>query len=805
MQPTAHLSPFASELSTPEQGPRLLVTAFTKGGVARTARPLRAKGRSVQTAGSVEAAFDLATGGRVDLLVVERDQGESQALAFLQRLRRSGCGIPCVLVTPAEGLPLHTVINEAAITRVVLADEDLGVIVDGILRASATPAPDPRERELLRRRNTALEEKIDRLVRESIQREGSARLLHDILVEIGQADGVKEIAGRCIARLVTMLRLDMAFVALGVPLGHDAARFFSFGFPRSIVDRLQNLSWPALIATLADNGDKEAPRSLLELIAEPTAGELGRWLQVEDIGELVLFPLCAQGTALGFLGLGAKAGRSLDDGQRVQLRPVAKQIAIAIENARLVDAAAAAEALASGVLRHLPSTAVVCDPSGHIVWAHDGALGLFKGRAVPKVKLADLLPNADADVLLRQVADVGRGADPICLRALRLRIGGVERLLNGSIARLPSRDVMINLEDVTGRESLAGDLRRARALTSSLFAHAPAGVLFLRHGGEIVDINGTACTMLGSARADLLGQRIGALFPDLWRAVAVDADGGRGEVTLRVGQRQDQQITVSFSATRLGRTGRPAGMLLQLQDVGELRALREELRRKDNLALMGQMVSYIAHEIKNPLFGISSAAQVLAREVGSDESGRLSGAMLSEIDRLSRLLEELLVFGSKRTIDKVAGDPTEICREIATIQSEPVSQQGVTLELRLIPPRTPVLFDPARLRQVVVNLVANAVEATPEGGSVLLETDESENDFSIRVTNSGEPIPEEARECIFDLFYSTKPRGSGLGLAICRKIVEDHGGQIEVECSAQRGTTFSVRIPNGQGSGGVDP
>ncbi len=770
---------------------RIVVLACTRTGVSRVARPLRTRGCSVAACGDQDAALDLLRSGGIDLLVVEWDDSERDALGFLQRVREVGFAVPSVLVTNQDGQTLLAAVNDARVTHIVSAEQDIGTVMNDILAVPREPVANPRELQSLRARCTMLEDKIDRLVREGIQRDGASRLVHGVLEEIGSASGVKEVAGKCLARVVTMLRLDMAFVALAPEESRDAndgGAFFSFGCPRSMLDPLRDLPWAELVAT---HCDAEKPRSLLEILPDVAATSLARTMQREGVKGLMLLPLRAQGTAVGFLGLGDRQRRVSPT--YAQLAPVAKQIAIAIESSRLFDAAAGAEALASGVLSQGSSTVVVCDPAGRVIRCFDDQQRLFEGRAIPGANLIDLMSVEDARPILRQIADVARGADPVWLRALRLGLASGDRLLNASIAALAGSGVMLILEDVTHRESMAGDLRRARALTSSLFANASTGSLFLRNTGEVIDINSTGCTIFRSTRKEMLGKSLNDLFPELWRAVTLDADAGRGEVTFNVCG--DEQATVSFSSSRLGRRGRPAGILLQVQDLKELQALREELRRKDNLALMGQMVSFIAHEIKNPLFGISSAAQVLAREAGDDESNQLSSAMLSEIDRLAELLEELLVFGSKRVIEPIEADPTELVREIATMQRQPMSQRGIALELDLVAPEDGMQFDPARMRQVMVNLVANAVEATPEGGTVSITARQVDREYVIEVHNTGEPIPEEAQQRIFDLFYSTKPRGSGLGLPICKKIVEEHGGRLEVCSTADEGTTFVVGVP----------
>lgn len=771
----------------------VLVLAFTPDGVSRVARPLRARGCSVRTCADTGSLLDLLSEGQIDLIVVESDEHDENAIECLKRVNRRHQVVPCVLVTSYEPGTLALAINEARVTRVVSAQQDTNAIVDEIFGAIDRQMGDPKEIQRWRSRCNMLEAKIDRLVREGIQREGAAHLLHDLLVEIGQSSGVKEIAGRCLARLVTMLRLDMAFIVLDTHGPGSDPSFFSFGCPRLVLDRLRELPWNEVARAF---GTGESPRPILETLPEPVAATLARSLQIEGVTSLVLIELRTRNTPLGFVGLCETRARSAGRTQWDQLRPVVRQIAIALDSSRLADSADTSEALASAVLQQLPSTVLVCDASGRIQRCYDTKQRLFSGRTTAGKGWSDLLPDPEAKQILTHISSVMRGGDAIQLRALRWKLAGTERLLNLAIVALPSKQIMIILEDVTQRESIVGDLRRARALTSSLFANAPAGVLFIRKNGEIIDINAKACAILHGTRTNLLGANLGDRYPELWRTINLQVDGGHGEIVFSLAD--GDHASVSFSTIRLGRS-RSTGILLQIHDTAELQSLREQLRRKDNLALMGQMVSFIAHEIKNPLFGISSAAQVLARATGDEANQRLSDAMLSEVSRLSTLLEDLLIFGSKRAFDPIETDPLPICEEMAAIYSERFSQRGVVLRLSLDPATPATLFDPARLRQIVVNLLDNAVDATPREGTVTLAARGDTDACIISVTNSGDPIPEATQERVFDLFFSTKPRGSGLGLAICQKILEDHGGRIEVESSQEEGTTFSICIPVARG------
>ncbi len=174
----------------------IVVIAFNRSQVSRTARPLRSRGHTVQSCSGVTAALDRLREGGVDLLVVERGDGNSGdgAIEFLHRVRSAGYATPSILVATPDVDLLAAAINEARVTRVVSADQNLDLLLDDILAAAETGTTELNEVESMRARCSTLEDKIDRLVSNSIQREGAARLLSDIWVEIGNANGIEEVA-----------------------------------------------------------------------------------------------------------------------------------------------------------------------------------------------------------------------------------------------------------------------------------------------------------------------------------------------------------------------------------------------------------------------------------------------------------------------------------------------------------------------------------------------------------------------------------------------------------------------------------
>ncbi|MCI0342911.1 MAG: ATP-binding protein [Planctomycetales bacterium] len=227
-------------------------------------------------------------------------------------------------------------------------------------------------------------------------------------------------------------------------------------------------------------------------------------------------------------------------------------------------------------------------------------------------------------------------------------------------------------------------------------------------------------------------------------------------------------------------------------------------------AAITSVAAGVAHELRNPLFGMSAAAQVLREAPGSDpEARRAAEAIATEVRRLDSLLKDLLDYSHPRAGHERTGDPDAVVRRAVELEGPACDAAGVRIELAASGPAMPVGVGTDRLRQVVANLLRNAVEATPRGGTVRVACGPesgtpppSTPTWSLRVWNDA-VVPPEVLARAFDLFYSTKPRGTGLGLPICRRIVEEADGTIRLASAPGEGTRATVRLPSVTAEGPV--
>jgi two-component system, NtrC family, sensor kinase len=224
----------------------------------------------------------------------------------------------------------------------------------------------------------------------------------------------------------------------------------------------------------------------------------------------------------------------------------------------------------------------------------------------------------------------------------------------------------------------------------------------------------------------------------------------------------------------------------------------QRLIRSERLATVGRVASQITHEIRNPLASIGLNAELLGDELGPDqgEGRRLLTAISGEVDRLSDITDTYLRYVRLPRPKLQREDLAEVVTAAMEFARAELAHAGVSLQLTVPAGLPPVMADENQLRQALLNLVRNAREAMPRGGTVAVElTGTAEGGVAIRVSDTGSGIPSEHQERIFEPFFSTKAEGTGLGLALVHQIIIEHGGRIEVRAADGAGTVFELTFP----------
>lgn len=322
------------------------------------------------------------------------------------------------------------------------------------------------------------------------------------------------------------------------------------------------------------------------------------------------------------------------------------------------------------------------------------------------------------------------------------------------------------------KDSAAREANDAKDKLQALFACLGAGVVSIDESGNATDCNPEA-------------EKIGALNPDapiyeaLFSALRESAAGKRHERYFH-----DGETNRSFQIVCAPLSG--GGATATIHEVTDLERTQKELSRLRRLAEIGQMTAAIAHEIKNPLTGISSAAQMLCAYDGISKE---FGSMIKEdADKLNDLCNSFLDFARPLAIREESVEVNELFAKVAGRHRAEAVQRGVTV--RVSGEKLLLKGDSARLEQVAHNLVLNAIQACRPGDSVHICV----TDKGFSVADTGQGMTQDQMGKLFTPFFTTKPNGTGLGLSNVRKIIDAHEGEIRVKSQAGQGTVFEVEF-----------
>jgi two-component system sensor histidine kinase AtoS len=356
------------------------------------------------------------------------------------------------------------------------------------------------------------------------------------------------------------------------------------------------------------------------------------------------------------------------------------------------------------------------------------------------------------------------------------------------------------LDAVVGRLTLSVD---QFVRDSDILSRLPEGMLLLLPTDELLSFNTTAEVVLGlslerfrgvpilsPAGVFPLGQGNEALARLLGEATARQHSVHMSEVaaTCATGQELLLEITVQHREWGSNSTA----VVLLFRDASEKQRIREEIRRADQLAVLGGMSARVAHQIRTPLATIRGLLELLQVDLNLEGSSKeYMARIIQAVDRQDRLVESLLTLSRPEPESCQAVPIPALIEDVLDVLP---SDAGVHVHSADMPP--PAWGDAFRLSEVFMNLIQNALEATPADGLVEVRIEPgSPGRVRVSVRNTGAGIPAELRDRIFQPFFTTKSRGTGLGLAIARQIVEAHRGQLSVASDGVSETTFVVDLP----------
>ena len=369
--------------------------------------------------------------------------------------------------------------------------------------------------------------------------------------------------------------------------------------------------------------------------------------------------------------------------------------------------------------------------------------------------------------------------------------------------------------DLTQRKLMEKELKEAYDFMNEIVQSSPNPTMATDLKGNIIIWNRAAEEILGYKAGEVIGKmNIDKIYPeDMARKVMQmlrgDEYGGAGRLKAypMVYVRRDGEVVEgTLSAATIydanGNNIATVGSFVDLRERLEMeRALRrtqEQLLQSEKLAAMGRLTSQIAHELNNPLYGIMNTLELLKTEVSPQSKRRKILEMaLSETVRLSDLLRKMLSFSKPDQEQRQPVDINTVIDEILLLHEKQLRENDIHIATTFAEGLSRVNASKDQLRQVFLNMVANARDAMADGGTLTVTTSSDGENVIIEVTDTGSGIKEEHIDKIFDSFFTTKGevKGVGLGLSVCYGFIKDHGGDIVVKSDVGTGTTFVITLP----------
>jgi two-component system sensor histidine kinase HydH len=340
-------------------------------------------------------------------------------------------------------------------------------------------------------------------------------------------------------------------------------------------------------------------------------------------------------------------------------------------------------------------------------------------------------------------------------------------------------------------------LAREKVFSDNLVSRMPIGLVALDRDGRVTALNSVAEATLAVGAAGVIGYRARDVIPGVLADTLSEANGlVEKEIVCPVADGRRIPLDVS-AATLIDESGECFGQVILFKDLTEIRALHQELEKNRRLASVGRLAAGVAHEIRNPLSSIKGFATYFKekyREVEKDQE--IATIMIEEVDRLNRVVGQLLDFSRpiRLHIQQVPLKP--FFQAVLRLVDRQSLESGVTTVLDLPDGALPAAMDADRMSQVVLNLLLNALDAMPDGGTLTVRVSGGGGgSIHLQVTDTGVGIDPADQPHIFEPYFSTKRSGTGLGLAIVHNIVKAHRGRIRVESRPGAGTTVQITLP----------
>jgi two-component system sensor histidine kinase HydH len=341
-------------------------------------------------------------------------------------------------------------------------------------------------------------------------------------------------------------------------------------------------------------------------------------------------------------------------------------------------------------------------------------------------------------------------------------------------------------------------LSRITIFSEALVKNMPIGLIALDDSGQIVICNEKAQAILNVSCSDALGKQATTILPGPLKNLLEELpeQGGLLERDIKLTSSDGKDQIWEIIAAGLMDEGIPAGRILLVHDATAIRELEKEVTKSRHLTSIGSLAAGVAHEIRNPLSSIKGFAVYLKERLsGNLEDKKTAEVMIQEVERLNRVISQLIEFARPLELKKEKTRFSDLVRHTVKLIDAEARKNKITIDMEIDTDAPLIEVDPDKIKQVLLNVFLNSLAAMKRGGKLVIMLLPGESYLSVIISDTGMGIEKTDLPRIYDPYFTSKPAGTGLGLAIVQKIMEAHGGHINVESTAGQGTKIFLLFP----------
>ncbi|WML49968.1 PAS domain S-box protein [Neobacillus sp. PS3-34] len=354
--------------------------------------------------------------------------------------------------------------------------------------------------------------------------------------------------------------------------------------------------------------------------------------------------------------------------------------------------------------------------------------------------------------------------------------------------------------DITERKHVEKLLAESQQQYKSLFDHSPDIVYLIDIEGNITNLNPQFKTITGYNADDYIGKNVIDILPqrykesicNFFKTVITEIKPQMSE--LKIKNNNGDDIILECTSLPIIVNGKRAGIIGYGKDITQLRKAEERLRMTEKLSVVGELSASVAHEIRNPLTSLIGFVQLMRKE--DDKHEFYYKIMLEELNRINHIVGELLLLAKPQQINFTIADIQAILYDVVSLLKTEANLHNIQIDLLFQEKTSLIECEPNQLKQLFINIIKNAVEASDGGESVSISLDYKDNEkASILIKDNGSGMSKDRLEKIGEPFYSSKEKGTGLGLTVSSKIVQQHNGCMTFKSEINEGTEVMIELP----------